>query len=298
MKFRLFICLVMVFSFQSMRAQDTVALASNAPVVPAYTTIDHPPAMAEDNGFRSPYKTSFRKDGPIIIAGLGLTYLGYNMIINKKGITPLEALSRKKANLPFFDRGNAGYYSESANDASYIPFFVSFTSPILMAVFDKHQRAHFGQVSALFLEAMAISGAAYTLTAGSISRSRPLVYEGTTASMDTRTSNNSQRSFFAGHVSATATATFFAAQVYSDFHPNSKAKPFVWATAAAIPAIVGYYRYQAGQHFLSDILIGYGVGATVGILVPKLHRTEFFRNLSVAPQVGDGYKGLAFVYKL
>ncbi len=295
---RLIFCLFTVVSFQFLSAQDSVAIVSNRPVATAYAGIANAPAGADDANFASPYKTSFRKDAPIIIAGLGLTYLGYNLIINKKGLAAQELVNKKKANLPFFDRGNAGYYSESANKASYIPFFVSFTSPILMAVFDKHQRAHFGQVSALFLEAMAISGAAYTLTAGSISRSRPLVYEGTTASFDTRTSNNSQRSFFAGHVSATATASFFAAQVYSDFHPDSKAKPFVWATAAAIPALVGYYRYQAGQHFLSDILIGYGVGATVGILVPKLHRTEFLRNLSISPQVGDGYKGLAFVYKL
>jgi membrane-associated phospholipid phosphatase len=246
---------------------------------------------------RSPYRTRFMTDGPVIVGGLGLTLLGYSMIVNKDNLTATELASRKKENIPWFDRGNAGYFNDKANDDSYIPFFASFALPIAGSLIDRNQRSHFLQVTSLYLETMAISGALYTLTAGAISRSRPLVYN-TATPYDRRVSNNSQRSFFAGHVSATASATFFAAQVFSDFNPDSKAKPYIWAAAAALPALVGYYRYEAGQHFLSDILLGYGIGMATGILIPKLHRHGITRSLSVTPQFGNGYRGLALVYRL
>lgn len=207
------------------------------------------------------------------------------------------AAAKKKENIPWFDRGNAGYFNDKADDNSYLPFFASFVLPVAGSLIDRNQRSHFFQVTSLYIETMAISGALYTITAGAISRSRPLVYN-TSVPYDRRVSNNSQRSFFAGHVSATASATFFAAQVFSDFNPDSKAKPYVWAVAAALPALVSYYRYEAGQHFLSDILLGYGIGMATGMLIPRLHRQGVTKSLSLVPHVGRDYRGLALVYRL
>jgi membrane-associated phospholipid phosphatase len=244
----------------------------------------------------SPYKTSFKTDGPIIAAGLGLTYLGYSLVVNKKGITPAELATKKKENIPFFDRGNVGFYSEQADKDSYIPFQASFAMPVIMLLANKNERQHAGQIAALYVEAMSISASLFTLSAGLVERSRPLVY-GSSAPLETKLINNSQRSFFAGHVSATATATFFAAKVFQDFNPDSKARPYVWAAAAAIPAVVGYLRYKAGMHFLSDNILGYAIGMGCGILVPQLHKTNTFKNLSIVPQAGDDYKGLALLYR-
>ncbi|HEX8460354.1 MAG TPA: phosphatase PAP2 family protein, partial [Segetibacter sp.] len=107
----------------------------------------------------------------------------------------------------------------------------------------------------------------------------------------------SQRAFFAGHTAATAAATFFMAKAFADFNPDSKAKPYVWAFAASVPALVGYLRYKGGMHFLSDNLLGYAVGAGAGILVPKLHSIKKMRNVTFLPQIGNN-KGLALVYHI
>lgn len=257
-------------------------------------------SMAQDTirslRYLSPYTTSFKTDGPIIAAGLGLTVLGYSLITNKKDLTLAELANKKKENIPFFDRGNAGFYSEKADKDSYIPFQASFALPLVMLLVNKNERQHAGQIAALYLETMSISGALFTIPAGTINRSRPLVY-GSTAPTDTKLSKNSQRSFFAGHVSSTASATFFAAKVFADFNPDSEARPYIWAAAAAIPAVVGYLRYKAGMHFLSDNILGYVVGMGCGILVPQLHKSKAFKNISLIPQSGDDYKGLAFVYR-
>jgi hypothetical protein len=135
----------------------------------------------------------------------------------------------------------------------------------------------------------------FTIAAGSINRSRPLVY-GTKAPDDLRKAGKSQRSFFAGHTAATAAATFFAAQTFQDFNPDSKAKPYVWMIAAAIPATVGYLRYKAGYHFLSDNILGYVIGAGTGILIPKWHRSGKIQNLGIVPFYDSNIKGVAFNY--
>jgi hypothetical protein len=199
MKHRLILCLTLVFSFNLNFAQTTV------------------PKEAA-----SPYHTSFIKDGAIIAGGIGLNVLGYNLIKNKHDLTPAELETKSVDNIPFFDRGNAGFYSEKADKDSYIPFQASFAMPVLMALINKNERQKLGQVLVLYTETMAVTGAIFTMATGTIYRSRPYVY-GTKAPYDLRLDKNSQRAYFAGHTAATAAATFFMAKVFADFNPDSKA---------------------------------------------------------------------------
>lgn len=242
----------------------------------------------------SPYKTSWKVDGPIIAGGMGLTFLGVNLIKNKKGLTEAEVNAISKDDVNFFDRGGAGKYSENADKLSYYPFYASFVMPVAMLL-NKNEGKKAGQVLALYLETMSVTGTLYTLTAGGVNRSRSLVYS-SEAPLEKRMEKGSQRSFFAGHTAATASATFFAAKVFNDFNPNSRAKPYVWTAAAVIPAIVAYYRYRGGRHFISDNLVGYAVGAGAGILIPHLHKKNNKADLSITPIVSPDYRGSAFVY--
>jgi len=246
---------------------------------------------------QSPYHTSFKKDAPILGVGLGLTALGVYLIQNKDTLTSAEVATKTRDKVPFFDRGNVGNYDKKIDRDSYIPFNASFAMPVIMMLINKNERQHAGQVMVMYVESMAITGASFTLAAGIFNRSRPLVY-GTKAPPDQRRSATNQRSFFAGHTAATASATFFMAKVFQDFNPNSKAKPYVWAVAAAVPALVGYMRYQSGYHFLSDNLLGYVIGAASGILIPEWHKRKVLKDLSFAPEFGKGYKGIAFTYRL
>jgi membrane-associated phospholipid phosphatase len=243
----------------------------------------------------SPYKTSFKKDAPIIIGGLGLTALGVKLINDRPDITPAKLAVESKQSVPFFDRGNVGYYNEKADDDSYIPFKLSFGMPIAMALLNKNERQHFGQVMVLYLETMAVTGTLFTLSAGLADRSRPYVY-GENTPLDKRLGKTGQRSFFAGHTAATAAATFYTAQAFADFNPDSKLKPVVWGVAAAVPALVGYLRYKGGMHFLSDNILGYAIGAGAGILVPKLHKTKMMKQISLVPFAEGKSKGFAAVY--
>lgn len=48
--------------------------------------------------------------------------------------------------------------------------------PIVIGLIDKDQRNKFGQVMGLYLQTMAVTSSMFTIAAGAINRSRPLVY--------------------------------------------------------------------------------------------------------------------------
>ncbi len=247
------------------------------------------------------YKISWKIDAPVTGAGLGLSVLGLHYIQNKDSLTSLQLLQKKRDNVPGFDRGNAGFYSEKDNNTSYIPFFAGFATPVVVMLINKNERQQAGKILVMYTETLAITSTLYTLTVGNVNRSRPFVYPDKNghfrADAGKRSSKNSQRSFYAGHTAATATGSFFAAKVFSDLNPDSKFKPYMWAIAAALPAITGYYRYESGEHFLSDNILGYILGAGVGILVPQFHKThKDFQHVSFSPAIGQDYKGIDIAY--
>ncbi len=247
---------------------------------------------------QSPYEWDWVRDGIWTGAGIGTSGLGLYFITEKDDITEAElnSIIADQDNINFLDRWAVGNHSENANSISDIPFAVSFASPLVL-LFDDEANEHTGQIAGLYIESLATTASLYTMTAAFVNRSRPYVYdESGDTSLARRISNNGQRSFYSGHVAAAATATFFTAKVYSDFNPDSNGKFWVWAGAAAIPATVGYFRLEAGQHFLTDVLLGYGLGALTGYFVPELHKTKD-KAIEVVPSAGmsatgDFYKGI------
>jgi membrane-associated phospholipid phosphatase len=111
------------------------------------------------------------------------------------------------------------------------------------------------------------------LVKNSLRRNRPFVYNSQAPLID-RMESDARKSFFSGHASMTACNTFFAAKIWSDMHPNSKLKPWVWTAAAAVPAYAALQRVQAGKHYPSDVIVGLAVGAAMGYLIPQIHLTR------------------------
>ncbi|WP_245946266.1 phosphatase PAP2 family protein [Marinirhabdus gelatinilytica] len=245
----------------------------------------------------TPYEWDWTTDGIWTGTALAGSAGGFLLIQNKDDIDPDEFM-RIQNNLEgeidkinFFDRWAAGNHDEDANKISDIPFAISFAAPFAM-LFNDEINDHTGIYLGMYLESLSTTAAMYTITAGLVNRSRPYVYDDSgTTGIDRRMSGNGQRSFYSGHVAATASSTFFMAKVYSDVHPESNAKFWVWTGAAIPPAAVGYFRIQAGQHFLTDVLLGYALGAGVGILVPELHKKKNNDGLSIYPTGGRTYLG-------
>ncbi|TDU34495.1 PAP2 superfamily protein [Gelidibacter sediminis] len=246
----------------------------------------------------SPYEWNWVKDGIWLGAGLGGSAYGLMLIQDKEDLTMAELNALNKEDISSINRWAAGYSSENASSISDIPFAISFAAPLAL-LFNDNINDHTGQYVGMYLESLSTTAALFSITAGLVDKSRPYVYD-ENLDTDRRLRNNGQRSFYSGHVAASAAATFFAAKVYSDFYPDAEGKFFIWAAATVVPATVGYYRIKAGQHFLTDVLLGFGLGAATGILVPELHKTKD-ASLRVSPTagrnfLGDDYTGLAMSY--
>ena len=294
-KSTLLFALVFVSQFYAQQQQDSIVYQGINPIQEERTL--------QDNS--SPYEWKWVRDGIWTGAGLAGAAIGLHLIKEKDDLTEeefqrdyVDNLQATIDNINGIDRWAAGNHSESASKLSDIPFAVSFAAPFAL-LFDDGINDHTGQFLGLYLETLATTATMYTLTAGLVNRSRPYVYS-EKASDDRRMKNNGQRSFYAGHVAASATATFFAAKVYSDYYPDSSAKTWMWAGAAAIPAGVAYLRIEAGQHFLTDVVLGYVLGAATGILVPELHKRKN-DNIQLYPTtgmnfIGDEYKAMVFAY--
>ena len=247
-----------------------------------------------ENKFPTPYHTNLAVDTPFIAACLVFNGLGLYLTSHKKKITDEELAGINKNDVIPFDRFSAGNYDPTLSTLSNIPFYFSLAAPLAF-VADKNIRNNGEQVFILYIETMAVTGTFYTMTVGLVDRKRPFVYKtddpGNEELQNDRHRKQARNSFFSGHISATASACFFTAKVFHDFNPNSKWKPVVWAAAAAIPLSVSYLRLQAGQHFLSDCIIGYVIGSGVGILVPQLHKKGKMEGVSLAPVLGP-YNGM------
>lgn len=241
---------------------------------------------------QSPYKTDWKKDGAIVAGGIGASVVGAILIENKTRLIEQDLNSLRIEDVNRFDRFAAGNFSESAENVSDIPFYGSFALPLLLLL-DDDIKQNAPQVYLLYGQAMSIAGGVYSLTAGLSRRKRPYTYT-SEAPVSLRTDKQATNSFYAGHTAATAAATFFLAKVYHDFNPDSPARPYIWAAAAALPVTVGYLRIRAGKHFLSDNIVGYIVGMGIGILVPELHQKE--SRFTLQPFRTTEMQGISFAY--
>ena len=241
------------------------------------------------------YDISWKKELPIYSGALGLQLAGIAAInkIEPLSLQEIELLRPENINsiLGDFDRNTVKHFSAGAQSASDYVFLSSVTYPFLLLL-DKDIRRDGWEVSLMASEAFLLNAGLTTLVKGTVKRVRPYAYNPSVNPED-KQNKTTQTSFFSGHTSTVSVMAFFSAKVYSDYNPDSKWKPVVWTAAALLPAATGYWRYKAGKHYPTDVLVGYGVGAAIGVLVPHLHRNKKHKNFRVSPMVGDEVVGLS-----
>lgn len=219
------------------------------------------------------YKTSIKLDIPLSV-GSGLLWMYSNRLHNRKEVFTEEQLETLDVEgISKFDRVSCSNWSLPAHRASNVFLFASPAVPFAL-LFNKNVRNHnrsFATVGLLTFETLALNNALTGLTKEIFKRQRPLLYN-PECPIDMKLSRNATSSFISGHTSNVAAMSFMTAQIYSDLNPEGKNKGIVWGTAAIVPAVTALLRVKAGRHFPTDVMVGYLVGAAVGILVPRLHR--------------------------
>lgn len=173
----------------------------------------------------SPYGTRFVVEAPVTLGLAALSATGLLLVRHKHVASEAYLAALNRENILAIDRFSAGYYSETAQVTSDALCYGTVALVPALLAFDPNVHGRYGQVAGLYLETMATTAALLTLTVGTVYRYRPYLYGPEGGKL--RGGPVATDSFFGGHTAHTATATFFAAQVFHDFNPGSRLQPYV-----------------------------------------------------------------------
>ncbi len=242
------------------------------------------------SNFDSPYQLDTKREIGLLSGALGIQLAGLSVATKIEPLTLAEIELLTPDDIPSYDRQTVRHFSAKAHATSDIFLYGSMAFPVALLA-DKNIRKDFLKISTMASEAFLLNAGLTTLTKGTVQRIRPYAYN-PLVSAEEKMTKSTKMSFFSGHTSAVSVLSFFSAKVYTDYHPNSKWKPVVWTAAAVIPATTGYLRYRAGKHFPTDVIVGYSVGAAIGVLIPHLHRSKKKRSFKLSPMATGDAVGL------
>ena len=205
-----------------------------------------------------------------LLGGGAVTFsTGYALQKKVPILTEAEIMKLDPLRINPLDRLACDNYDLKAKKTSDILLKSSAVLPFALLL-DNNSRKDLGILSVMLTETILINNGITGIFKGSIRRKRPYVYNAN-APLLIKQERNASYSFFSGHASNSAAYAVFAAKVFADNNPNSDWRPFVWGAAFSIPAATSFFRFKAGKHFPTDVVVGYAVGATLGWLIPELH---------------------------
>lgn len=252
------------------------------------------PSGVQAQGGNAVYHLDPVRDGAVILGTGVLSYMGIQQMAGQTSLDQQSVLALNMGSVAPFDRlalrvdwGDR----QGAQNRSDVLLRLSIVAPTLLGL-DKRVRQEWKPLMAMYVEAMLVNCSVQGWMANSVGRYRPITYV-PEADPDVRTDPANRNSFFSGHTSTVATSAFFMAKVMDDLHPELGGKRWWLYGAAAVPTLLtGYYRVKAAKHFPSDVLVGAGFGALVGVLIPELHKRRLPGGLSVMPFTNDEATGV------
>jgi membrane-associated phospholipid phosphatase len=248
------------------------SLAVIGPVNPVYSQ-----SPVRDTTFH-PYHVNYWVTGGILIAGFAAEKNGVHWISEKTNLTNAEFQTLDRIDFAAIDRWALEL------DLSSMSYYVQLSDNVLMGIvilpaltmLDHNIRQDWLDVLLMYSETILITNNLYLYSPFGptfVNRFRPVVYYDALGDSEVRTRGSNRNSFYSGHVASAASASFFTAKVFCDYHPELGWKKYLVYGAAAIPPLIlSYIRLRALSHFPSDLLVGFGVGALCGILIPEIHR--------------------------
>ncbi len=231
------------------------------------------------------YDWNFKKDGPALAGIVGAWAGSVYGITRSVRLTEADLAVLNPMDVNSLDRQAIFNENHTADVISDIGLMGSILVGFAPYLGDKCRSEEFA-VLGMALETFFISNALTNVFKFGFKRVRPYAYLDDIP-LERRLGVGAGFSFPSGHTSAAASFCFFSARVYSELYPKSKWKKVVWAGAILVPVITGYSRFSGGNHFPTDVIAGYALGAATGYLIPAMHKSSSENlGVSVTPFVG------------
>lgn len=237
-------------------------------------------SFGQDNKV-NPFNLDFTRETIILGTGTAIALTAFFILKNVQPLTSEEISLLNPANVNGFDRGAIGLYTEDT--AGDVLLYVSYLLPASFLAYSE-TRNDFGELALMYAEVLLVQGSINGIVKGAVLRTRPYVYDDQTT-MDEKTTTDARISFFSGHTSISAAASFFTAKVFSEYIKDKTIKILIWSGAAILPAAIGLMRVNSHWHFPTDVIAGYAFGALVGYFVPELHKSKLGDNISISPSI-------------
>jgi membrane-associated phospholipid phosphatase len=221
---------------------------------------------------QSPYQKYSASDnillGVTALAGFTTLYLEHHMA----PLTAEQAAQLDRQSVNRFDRSATYLLSPRSAKLSDYGLRTSLLLPLGLLV-DERIRKSSTHVGYLYFETMAVTGVATELTKVLTQRLRPWAFNDNVP-LANKKGKEVKKAFFSGHTSVSFAGCVLFAKLYEDFYPDSEWRPYIWGGSLTIASAVGYWRYRAGRHYPTDVLVGALVGGLVAYYIPELHKKE------------------------
>jgi membrane-associated phospholipid phosphatase len=240
----------------------------------------------------SPYALDLTKD--LAIFGVGNVMIGLGLLLSHDmdPLTAEEVATLDPMDVNKFDR--ATITTKREVPAGDLLLLGSIFLPLTFLAQEETKR-DMGMLAVMAGEVFVFQLGLNFVAKGLADRVRPYCYDENTP-LDLKKTVNARLSFYSGHTSTAAAMSFFVAKVFSDYLTNTTTKTIIWTSAVMYPALTGFLRIDSGNHFRTDVLVGYITGALVGYFVPILHKSKLKDNLSVQPSVSDNHVAIRLSY--
>jgi membrane-associated phospholipid phosphatase len=244
--------------------------------------------VAADEPSGEPYTSPFTLDltRELLVFGTAAAMWATGAVIIN-GLDPLtdeEIYALDPDDVNKFDRGAIGIRRETQAGDTLVSASIFLPLTFLASGATRRDMAMLGVMA---VEVLMLNQGLNWMAKGLARRTRPFVYEPESPHED-KTKTNARLSFYSGHTSTAASMTFFTARVFSDYLTSKTAKALIWTAAAVYPALVGYLRRDSANHFRTDVITGYLVGALIGYGVPLLHKSRS-NSLSISPAISGSH---------
>ena len=184
------------------------------------------------------------------------------------------------------DKKTAGYYSSGWSTASDIALYGLGAAGLAMLVADEGVLNTLND-AVVVLEATLSATAVASVMTLAAGRPRPFLY-GSKAPENVRNSADAGLSFLSSHTAMAFAITTALAVTERRLHPGSPAGKIVLGVGLAVSSFVALARVESGYHFITDVVGGAIVGASLGWMISSIHNSP----VHVVPVVNDKGAGV------
>lgn len=221
-----------------------------------------------------PYRLDRRLDVVLGASGAALVAGGFVIQRNVDTLTADDIADLDPLDVNAFDRGATRQWDPTSSSISDALVLGVLAAPAALMITAPGSREPL-TLGVMYAEVLLLGNGVTGMIKGAAKRPRPYVYNADPAiALERKQSKSARTSFPSGHTTNAFAAAVFLSTVYGRLHPDSPARPWIWAGSLTAATAVGVLRYEAGKHFPTDVLTGAAIGVAVGWLVPKLHETD------------------------